>query len=175
MKVLSLILLTMFVSCIKSEDTEVEDGSITGTSRKEYYSCNNSGSTSNSSHLTFYSTGSYKHLITYYSATHCANDKKTEMNLFTGTYSFNETTMKMTEKAMKLQIAFASASEVATQNGLNNCGFSDWAVNVYKDATDNDDCNGGTVYSNSAPYVYDAVLNDSVFDDGATLYYRINP
>lgn len=173
MKNISILISMMFLfSCVKSEDTKVTSGRTTVT-KKEYTACTNNGTESMSANYLFFSNGEMKILLMYYDDLNCLNSSAKEINIFTGEYRYNAATSKMTDRTYKLEIAYLTTTEVSNRNTLNDCGYSDWAINVFKNATDNDDCIGGTVSSTSPEFEYDAILNELVFDDGNTIHNRV--
>lgn len=171
-KLMILFSMVILYSCVKSENSKITNGASLVT-YKRYFNCTNTGAESTAVLYTFYSSGDYVYESMYYSANNCTAASGKERNYILGKYTYNKDTGMFSEQPYKLSVAYLTNAEVAYQNGQNQCGFNNWQINVLKDITDNDDCMGGTIYSNTAPLVYSATLNDSVFMDGTTTFNRV--
>lgn len=168
-----LIVMIISTSCIKVTSGKVSSGGVAVTG-KQYFACANNASESFGELYTFLSNGRYVLEQIYYDANNCTTASKRERNYMYGEYSYNSTTLDFTDRAYKLEFAYLTNAEVAIQNGSSQCGFTDWTINVVKDVTDNYLCMGGTIDSNGSAIIYQAILNDSIFDNGSTIYTRVN-
>lgn len=171
-KLLMIISLFILCSCQQSDDGKLTTGS-TLVTRKLYLNCTNTGSESDAALIYFYSNGNFVIESVYYDAINCSAASARERSFISGTYSFDAGTGLFTDRAHKIMIEFLTPGEVALKNSVSHCGLSDWQIEVLKDTTDNDDCMGGTVYSNSTPFTYPAVFNETTYSFGSTTYNRI--
>lgn len=170
------LILTMLslISCIKTQDSEISEGA-NAVSKKSYSRCVDYGAESQTEKYTFYSTGNFMIETEYYSANNCASVAKSKDTIY-GYYNYNQLTNELTEQVYRLKVKFLTEAEVAARNAEPYCNFTDWAINVPKDITDNDDCMGGTVASNGTPFTYNNVtMNEIKLDYGdGTILLRSN-
>lgn len=174
MKTLILILcLSVLYSC-NPGSTTIVGGSIQTETEKKYSLCVNSSPDSTSSTYSFQGN-SYTLEVVYHTGLDCVAGTGYQRDFFTGKYTYSFLTEEFAYRDDKLEVSYLTNSKVFDANTNAQCGFVNWTINTPKDITDNNTCNGGTIYSNDPAIVMpNAVLNDSVFDDGSGTYQRIN-
>ena len=173
MKHIATAIVLMLSACVKLESEPAKETSEVKLN-KEYYSCINGTSDSQGDKYIFSPGDKLIIDVVIHEGLNCDSSKKKERHIYSGTYSFDVLTGVYTEDIHKLEVAFTTAAEVSQRNADAYCSRSDWTLGRFVDITDNDDCAGGTVYSNATPVVYNGtVMTDRVFNYGHGVWVRI--
>ncbi len=168
-KLLILMISLIVISCNKKSKSETVISGSSAYVGKTYTLCSNDTSNSTFQEIQFIDSENYSWKTTYYSAIDCLDADKTTSDIYTGKYRYDSRTEIFAELALKNEMTLHTQDLVDSikVDTNQNCGFTDWEVDVTKDITGALSCYGGTF----EPYTeYDPIPGSSLSADVVNIY-----
>lgn len=167
----SLLVLMISLTVISCNKKSKSDTVISGTSAyvgKTYTLCTNDSLTSTLEEIQFLDAENFSWKYTNYSDIDCLGKDKQVTDNFTGKYRYSASTGIYGELLLKAEMTFHDQILMDTiiADNTQNCGFTDWVIDVAKDITGSLSCYGGTF----EPYSeYDEVSGATLAADVVTI------